>query len=168
MAPEERLFETLKRKVGKEVGVTDWFSISQMEADMFGPLTCDWDPMHNDPEWAKTSPWGNTIAHGFHLLSLISWFNKAAAGLPILSNERVYALNYGLDRVRFISPFRIGKRARDHVSLTAITEKRPGEFLVKTTHKVIVEGEAKPAMIAEHLALFVVGKHDAVSASAAE
>ncbi len=168
MAPEERLFDALKQKIGEEVGVTEWFSISQMEADIFGPLTRDWDPMHNDPAWAETSPWGDTIAHGFHLLSLVSWFNKAAAGLPILTNERVYALNYGLDRVRFISPFRIGKRARDHVSLTSIKEKRPGEFLVKTTHKVIVEGETKPAMIAEHLALFVVGNSGAVSASAAE
>jgi acyl dehydratase len=167
MAPEETLLEELKHKVGLEVGVTDWFSIGQMEADIFGPLTRDWDPMHNDPAWAQTSPWGGTIAHGFHLLSLVSWFNKAA-GLPILTNDRVYALNYGLDRVRFISPFRVGRRARDHVTLTSVTEKRPGEFLVKTTHKVVVEGETKPAMIAEHLALFVLSNPDAVSASAAD
>jgi acyl dehydratase len=164
MVPETSLFEDLKCKIG----VTDWFTISQMETDIFGPLTRDWDPMHNDLAWAETSTWGGTIAHGFHLLWLVSWFNKVAAGLPILTNERVYALNYGLDRVRFISPFRIGKRARDHVTLSSVTEKRAGEFLVKTTHKVMVEAETKPAMLAEHLALFVVYNQDAGSSSEAE
>ena len=156
MTPEEKLFDDLKRSVGKEIGVTDWFTISQMEADIFGPLTRDWDAMHNDPEWGRDSPWGGTIAHGFHLLSLVSHFNRWAGGLPILTNARVYALNYGLDRVRFISPLRIGKRARDHVTLASISEKRPGEFLVRTSHEVEIEGEKKPAMIAEHLGLFVL------------
>jgi acyl dehydratase len=150
------LFDDLKRSVGKELGVTDWFTISQMEADIFGPLTQDWDSMHNDPEWGQQSPWGGTIAHGFHLLSLVSYFNRSAANLPILTSDKVYALNYGLDKVRFISPLRIGMRARDHVVLSAIREKRRGEHLVKTTHTVEIEGQDKPAMVAEHLALFVL------------
>lgn len=168
MTQEERLFDDLKRSVGKEIGVTDWFTISQMEADVFGPLTQDRDPMHNDTEWGRRSPWGGTIAHGFHLLSLVSYFNRCAASLPILTNERVYALNYGLDRVRFISPFRIGTRARDHVVLQAISEKRRGEYLVKTSHTVEIEGEEKPAMVAEHLALFVLMDTQSTRSAAAD
>lgn len=156
MTPEQRLFDDLQGKVGEEIATSDWFVVDQQSADTFGNLTDDWDPMHNEPEWGRNGPWGGTIAHGFHVLSLTSSLNKHAAGLPVLTNERVYALNYGLDRVRFISPLRIGKRARSHIVLKDVREKRPGEFLVKTEHTVEIEGEAKPFMVAETLTLYVL------------
>ena len=156
MTPEEELFAELESKVGEEVAVTDWFSIDQEGADAFGNLTDDWDPMHNDPEWGRNGPWGGTIAHGYHVMSLISSFLKHGLKLPVLTNERVYALNYGLDKVRFLTPLRIGKRARSHIVLSDIREKRPREFLVKTTHTIEIEGEDKPFMVAEALSLYVM------------
>ncbi len=156
MTPEEELFAELESKVGEEVAVTDWFSIDQEGADAFGNLTDDWDPMHNDPEWGRNGPWGGTIAHGYHVVSLLSSFLKHALNLPVLTNERVYALNYGLDKVRFLTPLRIGKRARSHIVLSGIREKRPREFLVKTTHTIEIEGEDKPFMVAEALSLYVM------------
>lgn len=155
VTPEEKLFDELKEQIGQEVAVTDWFSIDQENADTFGNMTDDWDPMHNDPEWGRKGPWGGTIAHGYHVLAMTSSFLKHAVGLPVLTNERFYALNYGLDRVRFISPLRIGKRARSHVVLKEVREKRPREYLVKTEHTVEIEGEERPFMVAECISLYV-------------
>ncbi len=156
MTAEEKLFADLASSLGEEIAVSDWFTIDQAGADAFGNLTDDWDPMHNDPEWGRQGPWGGTIAHGYHVLSLLSSFSKHAAGLPVLTNERVYALNYGLDKVRFITPLRVDKRARDRIVLSEIREKRPGEYLVKTTHTIEIEGEDKPFMVAEALGLYVI------------
>ena len=150
------LIQDLESKIGQEIGVSDWFLVEQAAIDTFGEVTDDVDPMHNDPEWGRNGPWGGTIAHGYHVVSLISSFLKHGLKLPILTNDRVFALNYGLDKVRFLTPFRIGKRARSHIVLSSIREKRPREFLVKTTHTIEIEGEDKPFMVAEALSLYVM------------
>ena len=150
------LIQDLESKIGQEIGVSDWFLVEQAAIDTFGEVTDDVDPMHNDPEWGRNGPWGGTIAHGYHVVSLISSFLKHGLKLPILTNDRVFALNYGLDKVRFLTPFRIGKRARSHIVLSSIREKRPREFLVKTTHTIEIEGEDKPFMVAEALSFFVM------------
>ena len=81
--------ENLKDRVGSELGVTPWFTINQTMADVFGHLTGNPDPMHNDPEWGREGPWGGTIAHGFNLLSLTARFWKEI-GMPILTSDKMY------------------------------------------------------------------------------
>jgi acyl dehydratase len=154
MTPELELFASLKAKLGQELAVTDWFTIDQASEDVFARLTDEWDPMHNEPGWAKTGPWGGTIVHGFHVLCRVHSDLREYVGLPLLTNERVYALNYGLDRVRFIGPLRVGQRARSHILLERIEERKPGQFVVKTVHTVEAEGEARPFMVAEVLTAF--------------
>lgn len=154
MKPEIELFQRLKGRVGEEVAITGWFVIEQANEDIFARLTDEWDPMHNEPEWANAGPWGGTIVHGFHVLCRVHSDLREYVGLPLLTNERIYALNYGLDRVRFITPLRVGHRARSRIRLDRIDERKPGQFLVKTTHTVEAEGEVRPCMVAEVLTAF--------------
>lgn len=154
MTPEQVLFIALQGKVGETIAVTDWFTIDQASEDSFARLTDEWDPMHNEPDWAKAGPWGSTIVHGFHVLCRVHSDLREYVGLPLLTNDRVYALNYGLDRVRFISPMRVGQRARSHIRLEKIDERKPGQYLVKTVHTVEAEGEERPFMVAEVLTAF--------------
>lgn len=126
---EKELLDGLAGKVGETLGTTDWFAISQEEADSFARLTDEWDPMHNEPKWAEQSEWGGTIAHGFHILSKTFSFVKEATGLPVVTNENVHALNYGIDRVRFIRPLPIGRRARCAISLSGVNGgAKPGRW----------------------------------------
>ena len=151
----EKVIAKLKGQVGEELGVTDWFSVSQRDADLYSALTDDWDYMHNDPRWAKTSPWGGTIAHGMYILSLIPSFLKETTDLPIVSDseDEGFGLNYGFDKVRFISPLPIGQPARARIRLADVTEKTPGNFLLRI--EVTVSTKDKPdetVMYAENLA----------------
>src|SRR5687767_8254730 len=100
------------RRQGEELGISDWFSVSQRDADLFSALTGDWDFMHNDPEWA-TPRLGGTIAHGLYVLSLLPRLNREVNPLlPIIATETAAGLNYGYNRIRFISPLLIGEKAR--------------------------------------------------------
>ena len=148
-------FEELKTRVGTKVGVTDWFTIEQKMADVFGVLTGNPDAMHNDPEWAKSSPWGGTIAHGMNILCLIPQFWKDC-GLPLVTSEHMYTLNYGFDRVRFTAPLRIGQRARAHIVLDEVRKRGDDAYLVKSTYSVEVENSERPCMVAQQLSLFVM------------
>lgn len=149
-----QFFEDLKGRMGETIAVTDWRSYDQDSEDQFARLTDEWDPMHNDPAWSAKSPWGGTIVHGFHVLCHVHSDLREYVGLPLMTNDEVWALNYGLDRVRFISPLRVGQRARSRIVLERIDERRPGEFLVRTVHTVEAEGAEKPFMVAEVLTLF--------------
>ena len=103
---------------GSVLGTSEWFEITQDDVDAFSVLTRDWDYMHNDPQWAADKgPWGATIAHGFFLLSLLAHFH-GQAGFPTLASDDEYVINYGLDRVRFIEPVRIGDRIRVRMRAT--------------------------------------------------
>ena len=112
----EQIIEGYRAKIGEVLGVTEDFSIRQSEIDVFGALTQNIDPMHNDPEWGKEGPWGSTIVHGLFLLSYVAKFWKEI-GVPIYTNEKMYSLNYGLNRVRFISPFLVDVPGRATVRL---------------------------------------------------
>ena len=154
-----RFVDEIRDRVGEEFYVSNWFEVTQVDVDVFAAVTRDWDYMHNDPEWAaSTGPWETTIAHGFYLLSLVSNFQREA-GFPTVATEDEYLVNYGLEKVRFIEPVRIGDRLRARFRLVGIDARKPGRELVRT--RVTYETERcgdKPHMIAESLTLSVYGE----------
>jgi acyl dehydratase len=139
--------------VGRELGVTDWLKINQELINQFAQCTDDHQWIHVDVKRAKReSPFGVPIAHGYLTLSLLAKFSYEVGLLPEGVKQTV---NYGLDRVRFISPVRVGARIRDRVVLLAVKDTQPGHVLVKTQHTIEIEGELKPAMMAEILSLLI-------------
>jgi len=134
-------------RLGKELGVSRWIEISQERIDRFADCTGDRQYIHIDPERARTSPFGTTIAHGFLTLSMLSEMHR---DLVQIEGVRA-AVNYGTNRVRFLSPVRSGSRIRGRFILAQIDEIRPGE--VRTTFEATVEAEGmeKPALVAEWL-----------------
>jgi acyl dehydratase len=142
----------IKSRVGEEVGVSGWVTIDQERIDAFADATEDRQFIHVDPEAAAQTPFGGTIAHGFLSLSLLSRMGAEAMLLP---EGMKMAVNYGLDRVRFLAPVRSGSRVRGRFTLDSVEEKAAGQLLLR--HEVIVEieGEAKPALTAVWLALIV-------------
>lgn len=139
--------------VGRELGVSDWVSVDQRRIDRFAEATDDRQWIHVDVERAKReSPLGSTIAHGYLTLSLLARFGYE---LGLVPPEGTHLLNYGLDRVRFMAPVKAGARIRDRVVLLKVQDKGPGRKLVTTRHTVEIEGEKKPAMVAESLVMLV-------------
>jgi acyl dehydratase len=150
--------EQLKDRIGAELYLSDWFEITQVDVDVFAEVTRDWDYMHNDPEFAAQGPWGATIAHGYFLVSLISYF-MAQAGFPMVESADERMLNYGLDRVRFVDPVLIGDRIRARLVVKDVVGRREGVDLAKLTVQYETErnGE-RPHMVAEVLMLVVHGE----------
>jgi acyl dehydratase len=140
--------------VGTELGVTDWFLIDQDRVNAFADTTLDHQFIHVDPDKAAMTPFGGTIAHGFLTLSLLPHFLESAA-VPIAGT--LMAVNYGTDKVRFIQPVKVGSRIRARAVLADADERKPGQWLLKETVTVEIEGEEKPAMVAEALMLFFIG-----------
>ncbi len=139
--------------VGRELGVSDWMSMDQGRIDRFAEATDDCQWIHVDVERAKReSPLGSTIAHGYLTLSLLARFGYELGMAP---PEGAQLLNYGLDRVRFIAPVKAGARIRDRVVLLKIEEKGPGRRLATARHTIEIEGEERPAMVAESLVMLV-------------
>ena len=133
--------------------MSSWLTIDQQRIDEFADATEDRQFIHTDPEAAAQTPFGGTIAHGFLSLSMLS--RMAAEGMLVPDNVKM-AVNYGLDRVRFIKPVRSGKRIRGRFRLDPIEEKAPGQLLLRHTVTVEIEGEEKPALTAEWLGLLFV------------
>ncbi|MDP6426759.1 MAG: MaoC/PaaZ C-terminal domain-containing protein [Rhodospirillales bacterium] len=150
----EQIIDGYRAKIGEVLGVTEDFSIRQSEIDVFGALTQNIDPMHNDPEWGKEGPWGSTIVHGLFLLSYVAKFWKEI-GVPIYTNEKMYSLIYGLNRVRFISPFLVDVPGRATVRLLDVEDKGEKRFLLPSEITVNQDGSKKPNMVAELLAMIV-------------
>src|SRR3954465_12936610 len=145
--------EEIRDKVGAEVGVSDWILIDQARIDAFADATEDPQFIHVDPEAAAKTPFGGTIAHGFLTLSLLS---RMAAEAMLIPDGIKIAINYGLDRVRFLSPVKSGRRVRGRFTLDSIEEKAPGQWLLRHTVTVEIEGEDKPALTAAWLGLMFV------------
>lgn len=137
--------------VGQELGVTDWVVIDQDRIDRFADCTEDHQWIHVDVERAKKSPYGTTVAHGFLCLSLLA----PAQTSIVVPSDAGQVLNYGLDRVRFMAPVKAGSRIRTRVQLLSAEDKGPGRVLIKTKNTVEIEGEEKPAVVAEMLVLMV-------------
>jgi acyl dehydratase len=134
----------LESRVGQEVAVSPWVEITQDRIDQFARATDDFQWIHIDPERAKQSPFGGTIAHGFLTLSLLPMLTDAALELA----DRTMGVNYGLNKVRFTQPVPAGSKIRGRFTLTRL---EPIEGGVQTTWSVVVEreGGTKPAMVAE-------------------
>ncbi len=138
--------EDLKAKIGEELGVGEWVVVAQDRINTFADATGDHQWIHVDEERAKSGPFGQTIAHGYLTLSLIPSLGGGGLGLDGVR----MGINYGLDRVRFITPVKAGSRVRARRKLLDVTE---GEGFVQMKVEVTVEidGEAKPACVAETL-----------------
>ena len=145
--------DEIRSRVGREIGVSGWLTIDQKRIDEFADSTEDRQFIHTDPQAAAQTPFGTTIAHGFLSLSMLS---RMAAEVMLVPDTTRMALNYGLDRVRFISPVKSGKRIRGRFRLDSVEEKAPGQLLFRHTVTVEIEGEEKPALTAEWLGLMFV------------
>lgn len=144
---------TISEFVGRELGVSDWIEIGQARIDQFAECTGDHQWIHVDRERAaRESPYGGTIAHGFLCLSLVGTTHLQ---LGIAPPDTDQVLNYGLDRVRFMAPVKAGARVRNRVELITAETKRPGRVLIKTRNTIDIEGEDKPALVAELLTMLI-------------
>ena len=139
--------------VGKELGRSEWLTIDQERISLFAEATGDYQFIHVDPVKAAQPPFGSTIAHGFLSLSLIP---KLMEDILVMPEGLKMVVNYGLDSVRFIQPVKVNSNVRLKVDLTEVTEKKPGQWLLKATATLEIEGSDKPAYIAEPLSLCFV------------
>ncbi len=143
----------LKDYIGKELGRSEWLNIDQARINQFAECTGDHQFIHVDPEKAKLTPFGGTIAHGFLSLSLAP---KLMEGIMLTPQGLKMAVNYGLDSVRFIQPVKVNSNVRLVLTLLDASEKKPGQWLLKTQAVLEIEGSEKPAYIAEQLTLYFV------------
>ena len=146
--------EELKAKVGQPIGTSEWVTVSQEMIDKFADATGDHQFIHVDPERAAQTPFGGTIAHGFLSLSLMPLLTSKA-DLPRLDGIKM-GVNYGGNKTRFLSPVRSGKRVRGHFKLLELDEKRSGQWQQTVEYTLEIEGEEKPALIAEWVSQFFV------------
>ncbi len=142
--------DRLADRIGEELAVSDWLEVDQARIDAFAACTEDFQWIHVDRERSAAGPFGSTIAHGFLTLSLLPRMTSGvwASGLGLEA-----MLNYGLDRVRFLTPVRAGARLRNRLRLVSADAKGPGRTLVAFENTVEIEGEAKPALIAHTLVM---------------
>ena len=144
---------TITHFVGQELGVTEWMTVDQERINHYADFTGDHQWIHVDVERARReSPFGSTIAHGYLTLSLASSWQYEIGIVPPGVSE---SLNYGLERVRFLAPVKVGARIRDRVVLLAVEPKDKSRILLKTRNTIEIEGETRPALIAETLSLLV-------------
>jgi acyl dehydratase len=147
-------FDQLKAMTGTVIGVSEWLTVDQDMINKFADATGDHQFIHIDAEKAKLTPFGGTIAHGFLTLSL----------MPVLTQKTDMArmdgikmgVNYGGNKTRFLAPVRSGKRVRGHFKLLEIEEKRPGQYQQTIEYTLEIEGEDKPALIAEWISQFFI------------
>ena len=143
----------LQSLIGQQVGISRWFEVSQARIDAFADCTEDRQFIHVDPEAAQTTPFGGTIAHGFLTLSLASAMSYDAVA-PL--EGAVMGINYGFDRLRFLAPVRAGSRVRGRFRLLSAEDRGAGRWLLKHEITVEIEGDNKPALIAEWLGMQVM------------
>jgi acyl dehydratase len=142
--------ESYQALLGQEIGVSSWHVVDQKRIDSYADVIEDHQFIHVDPEKAKSTPFGTTIAHGFLTMSLLSVMSYEV--MPAIEGTAM-GVNYGFDRLRFMSPVKSGKRVRGRFTLAKAELRRPKE-LQSTTHVVVeIEGEEKPALVADWLGL---------------
>lgn len=142
--------DDIRARIGTEIGASDWIMVDQDRIDQFADTTEDRQFIHVDPVAAAQTPFGGTIAHGFLSLSLLS---RMAADVMQIPDNAKMAVNYGLDRVRFIAPVRAGSRIRGRFILDAVEDKARGQLLLRHTVTVDIEHHDKPALTAQWLGL---------------
>ncbi len=146
----------LQSNVGKDCGTSAWFEIDQQRINDFADVTKDHQFIHVDPEKAKDTPFGGTIAHGYLTMSLLAYFMQYG-GVGVDVPNKTMGLNYGMDKLRFLQPVPSGSKVRAKAVLMEATEKKPGQYLFKLEVTVEIEGEEKPALIAETLTMVFAG-----------
>ena len=153
MPSSDYSISTISQFVGQELGVSEWMTIDQERINQFADFTGDHQWIHVDVERAKQeSLFGTTIAHGYLTLSLAAALSMGLGIIPAGVSE---VLNYGLDKVRFLAPVKSGSRVRDRVVLLAAEPHGKGRLLLKFRNTIEIEGETKPALIADALSLLV-------------
>src|SRR3982750_2842470 len=145
--------DEIHSRIGEEVGLSSWLLVDQARIEAFAEATEDRQFIHTDPAAAAGTAFGGTIAHGFLTLSLLS---RMAAEAMLLPDGLKMAVNYGFDRIRFLTPVRSGKRVRGRFALDSVEEKAPGQLLMRHRVTVEIEGEDRPALTAEWLGLMFV------------
>jgi len=141
----------LYARTGEELGVSGWLRIDQDMIDRFADLTRDHAFIHVDPERARETPFGGTIAHGFLVMSLLPVFEQEIVDL--FPANIAWGLNYGLDRLRFTAPVPSGSRVRGRFTLASVAETSPGQHRI-TLHVIVErEGEERPALVADWIIL---------------
>ena len=139
--------EDLKERVGQELGVSDWHEVSQAEIDAFAEATDDHQFIHVDPERAKQTPFGSTIAHGLYTLSLGPKFSYEMFSVDNVA----FGINYGYEKIRFPAPVPVDSKVRMRAELLSVDDIPGGvQFKVRQTYEL--EGAEKPACVAEALA----------------
>ena len=145
--------DDIRARIGTEIGVSDWIVVDQARIDAFADATEDRQYIHTDPAAAAHTQFGGTIAHGFLSLSLLS---RMAVDVMQVPDSMVMAVNYGLDRVRFIAPVRAGSRVRGRFTLDAVDDKAPGQILLRHTVTVEIDGSDELALTAQWLGLIFI------------
>jgi len=147
MKPHQYSIEELTNMVGQQITISDWMLLDQPRIQQFGQCTDDQQWIHMDPERAKKeSPFEGTIAHGFLTLSLLSPIHLKADYLP---KEATQIINYGLDKVRFMTPVKSGKRVRGIVELIEFRPRARNRYMITTKNTIEIEGEKRPALTSE-------------------
>ena len=153
MGTERWKVADLAARIGQELGASDWVAMDQARIDAFAACTGDHQWIHVDVERARReSPFGGTVAHGYLTLSLVAPTTLEVVVSRVAVRQ---ALNYGLDKVRFLAPVRAGRRVRNRIALAGVEDRGDGRFLVTTENTIEIEGEKKPALAATTLALLM-------------
>ena len=142
--------DEIKTHVGKEIGVSDWFELDQKRINAFADLTEDHMFLHVNPEAAKATPFGGTIAHGLLTLSMMPVM--AYQAMPGVSGTKM-GVNYGYNKVRFMAPVKSGKRIRGRFGVKAVEPQSGGRMQVVHDVTIEIEGESKPALAAEWITM---------------
>jgi acyl dehydratase len=153
MTSAQYLMATAPQLVGRELGASSWVTVGQDRIDQFAGCTGDRQWIHVDAERARReSPFGAPIAHGYLTLSLVA---AMVMELGVIPPDAATGLNYGLDKVRFVAPVKTGARVRTRAKLLAAEPQSGGRMLLKLDCTLEIEGEAKPALVAELLCLLI-------------
>jgi acyl dehydratase len=154
----EDAYELFKAAVGEPEGTGEWFEVTQERINDFADVTEDHQFIHVDPEQAKElSPWGTTIAHGFLTLSLLTHLAGSIDQPAERFDGIVMGVNYGFEKVRFINPVKVGSKIRVSSVLSDVAQKDPNTLQTTRTMTVEIEGEDKPALVADWITRLVYG-----------
>jgi acyl dehydratase len=140
--------EELETLIGADLGAGPWLEVTQARVDAFADVTSDHQYIHVDPDRAARTPFGGTIAHGYLTLSLLPLLGREREGVQVKLPVRM-GINYGLNRVRFVAPVRVGKRIRLRTVLLGVDPVAPDVYQLTYRQTVEIEGEERPAMVAE-------------------
>jgi acyl dehydratase len=145
----ETAFELFTAALGQSEGTGDWFEVTQDQVNQFADVTLDHQFIHVDPEAAKATPFGGTIAHGFLTLSMLVHLGASIPQDPARFAGVLMGVNYGFDKVRFVSPVPVGSRIRATSELTDVQLKDASNLQVTRRYAVEVEGAERPALVAD-------------------